>query len=82
MPKCIIADDSKIIRMILMKIMENLRYEVIEAEDGEEQQHAVDHIVCRVHVDTFRIMFTAEWQEKCVDLAAEHHLFQGREPRF
>ncbi len=36
MPKCIIADDSKIIRMILMKIMENLRYEVIEAEDGEE----------------------------------------------
>ncbi len=36
MRKCIIADDSKIIRMLLTKIMENLKYEVMEAEDGEE----------------------------------------------
>lgn len=33
---CMIADDSKVIRMILSKIMNNLKYEVIEAEDGEE----------------------------------------------
>lgn len=36
MPKCIIADDSKIMRMLLRKIMENFGFEVSEAEDGEE----------------------------------------------
>lgn len=36
MPKCIIADDSKIIRMLLQKIMENFGFSVSEAEDGEE----------------------------------------------
>lgn len=36
MAKCLIADDSAIIRMLLSKIMNNLRFEVIEAEDGEE----------------------------------------------
>lgn len=36
MPKCLIADDSKIIRMLLAKIMNNLNFETFEAEDGEE----------------------------------------------
>lgn len=36
MVKCIIADDSKIIRMLLSKILENFGFEVSEAEDGEE----------------------------------------------
>lgn len=36
MAKCLIADDSKIIRMLFAKIMGNLGFEVIEAEDGEE----------------------------------------------
>lgn len=36
MPQCLIADDSKVIRMILSKIMNNMKYDVIEAEDGEE----------------------------------------------
>lgn len=36
MAKCIIADDSKIIRMLLTKIMENFGFQVWEAEDGEE----------------------------------------------
>lgn len=36
MPKCLIADDSKVIRMILSKIMSNLKYDIIEGEDGEE----------------------------------------------
>ena len=34
--KCIIADDSKIIRMVLSKIFNNLGFSVLEAEDGEE----------------------------------------------
>jgi len=34
--KCLIADDSKIIRMLLSKIMSNLDWDVVEAEDGEE----------------------------------------------
>lgn len=36
MPSCIIADDSKVIRMLLCKIMENFGYAVTEAEDGED----------------------------------------------
>ncbi len=36
MPRCLIADDSKVIRMLLIKIMENYGFDVIEAEDGEE----------------------------------------------
>lgn len=36
MTSCIIADDSKIIRMLLSKIMNNFGYEVTEVENGEE----------------------------------------------
>ena len=36
MPKCLIVDDSNVIRMLLSKIMGNFGYEVLEAEDGEE----------------------------------------------
>ncbi len=36
MAKCLVADDSKIIRMLFVKIMGNLGFEVIEADDGEE----------------------------------------------
>lgn len=36
MPSCIVADDSKIMRMLLGKIMENFSYTVDEAEDGED----------------------------------------------
>ena len=34
--KCIIADDSKIIRMVLSKIFSNLGLSILEAEDGED----------------------------------------------
>ncbi len=33
---CIIADDSKIMRMLLSKIMSNFGYNVTEAENGDE----------------------------------------------
>ena len=36
MASCLIADDSKIIRLLLSKIMSNLGFSVIEAEDGED----------------------------------------------
>ena len=36
MASCIIADDSKIMRMLLRKIIENFGFEVSEAEDGED----------------------------------------------
>ena len=36
MASCIIADDSKIMRMLLTKIMENFGYIAFEAEDGED----------------------------------------------
>ncbi len=34
--KCVIADVSPVIRMLLSKIIENFGYEVLEVEDGEE----------------------------------------------
>ena len=36
MPSCIVADDSKIMRMLISKIMENFGYSVDEAENGED----------------------------------------------
>lgn len=36
MSRCIVADDSKTMRLLLMKIMENFGYMVEEAEDGED----------------------------------------------
>lgn len=36
MATCLIADDSKIIRMVLSKIMTNLGFDIVEAEDGED----------------------------------------------
>ena len=36
MSRCLIADDSKTMRMLLIKIMENFGYTVEEAEDGED----------------------------------------------
>ena len=36
MTRCLIADDSKIMRMLLRKIIENFGFVVSEAEDGED----------------------------------------------
>ena len=36
MKKCLVVDDTKTIRKIIAKIMSNLGYDVIEAEDGED----------------------------------------------
>ena len=36
MATCLIADDSKVIRLLMSKIMNNLGFSVIEAEDGED----------------------------------------------
>ena len=36
MKTCIIADESRVIRMVSKKIMESLLFSVLEAEDGEE----------------------------------------------
>ncbi|MBR1604749.1 MAG: response regulator [Alphaproteobacteria bacterium] len=36
MAKCLIADDSRVIRLLLSKIISKLGFSVIEAEDGED----------------------------------------------
>lgn len=36
MASCLIADDSKVIRLLLSKIMSNFGFSIIEAEDGED----------------------------------------------
>ncbi|MDW3207125.1 MAG: response regulator [Alphaproteobacteria bacterium] len=36
MKSCIVVDDSRVIRMVARKILEELGFEVIEAEDGQE----------------------------------------------
>lgn len=35
MPKCIVADDSKVIRLVISKILQSFGFEAIDAEDGE-----------------------------------------------
>lgn len=35
MRKCIVADDSKVVRGIIVKILANLGFEVLEADSGE-----------------------------------------------
>lgn len=51
MASCIVADDSKIMRMLLTKIMENFGYIASEAEDGEDlleqcAENMPDLIIC------------------------------------
>ncbi len=36
MKSCLVVDDSKVIRVVARKILENLNFEVEEAEDGKE----------------------------------------------
>lgn len=36
MKSCLVVDDSKVIRVVARKILENLQFEVIEAEDGRQ----------------------------------------------
>ena len=36
MKSCLIVDDSKVIRMVARKILEELSFETIEAADGQE----------------------------------------------
>lgn len=55
MPKCLIADDSKTIRLLLLKIMSNFGFEVLDAEDGEEvvdlfYQHKPDLIILNLRL--------------------------------
>ncbi len=40
MKTCLIVDDSKVIRMVARKILEDLEFEVIEAADGNEALEA------------------------------------------
>jgi len=42
MPKALVADDSKAVRMILVKTLRELGYEVREAANGREALEAID----------------------------------------
>lgn len=59
MLRCIIADDSKIMRMLLRKIMENFNFEVDEAEDGEE--------VIELHTQTPADLIISDWNLSSMD---------------
>lgn len=39
MPSCLIVDDSKVVRKLERRIMEELGFEVSEAEDGQQALH-------------------------------------------
>ena len=40
MKRCLIVDDSKVIRMVARKILEDLNFSIEEAEDGQEALNA------------------------------------------
>ncbi|PHQ70072.1 MAG: two-component system response regulator [Sneathiella sp.] len=35
MPSCLIVDDSKVVRMVARRILEDLKFGIVEAEDGK-----------------------------------------------
>ncbi len=47
MSTCLVVDDSKVVRMVARKILENLNIDVEEAEDGEQ---AIN--ICRRNMPT------------------------------
>ena len=59
MTSCVVADSSKVIRMLLVKIMENFGYDVFEAEDGETLQK-----ICEANIPDIII---CDWQLPVVD---------------
>ncbi len=59
MLRCIIADDSKIMRMLLRKIMENFGFDVDEAEDGEE--------IIELHAQTPADLIISDWTLPLMD---------------
>ena len=36
MKRCLVVDDSKVVRMVARKILEELQFEIVEAADGRE----------------------------------------------
>lgn len=36
MASCLIVDDSKVVRMVARRILEDLKFEILEAEDGKD----------------------------------------------
>lgn len=36
MKRCLVVDDSKVVRIVARKILEELEFEVVEAEDGKQ----------------------------------------------
>src|SRR3546814_12254026 len=50
MKSCLIVDDSKVVRMVARKILEGLRFDIDEAEDGQKaieacQRHMPDAVL-------------------------------------
>ena len=42
MKSCLVVDDSKVIRKVARRILEELAFEIVEAEDGRQALEAVD----------------------------------------
>jgi two-component system chemotaxis response regulator CheY len=40
MKTCLVVDDSKVVRMVARKILEDLKFEILEAEDGQQAMDA------------------------------------------
>lgn len=42
MKRCLVVDDSKVVRMVARKILEELQFEIVEAADGREALEKCD----------------------------------------
>ena len=45
MKSCLVVDDSKVIRMVARRILEEFDFEIDEAENGQD---ALDHCLCKM----------------------------------
>jgi two-component system chemotaxis response regulator CheY len=72
MKTCMIVDDSKIVRKVTRRMVENLEYAVVEAEDGEE--------ALRVFVKHQPSLILLDWHMPVMDGLAFLRVLRGGTP--
>ena len=56
---CVIADDSKVMRLLLSKILSNLGYNIIEVENGDE--------LIKVYMTSQPDLIISDWELPLID---------------